>query len=45
MVFDRFCGMASAAAILLVLTLNGWLGLWGPLWRATWDVKPSDALG
>jgi hypothetical protein len=43
--FDRYCGMASAAAILVVLTLNAWLGLWGPIWSAAWKVQPSDALG
>jgi hypothetical protein len=42
---ERYCGMASAAVILLVLTLNGWLGLWGPLWEAAWKMQPSDALG
>jgi hypothetical protein len=45
MTFDRFCGMASAAMILLVLTLNSWLGLWGPVWQAAWEMKASDALG
>jgi hypothetical protein len=45
MSFDRYCGMASAAAILVVLTLNAWLGLWGPIWNAAWKVQPSDALG
>jgi hypothetical protein len=43
--FDRYCGIASAAAILLVLTLNGWLGLWGPVWNAVWKMQPGDALG
>jgi hypothetical protein len=43
--FDRYCGMASAAAILLILTLNAWLGLWGPIWKAAWKMQPSDALG
>ena len=28
--FDRIAGFASAACILLILTLTGWLGLWGP---------------
>jgi hypothetical protein len=43
--FERFCGMASAAGILLILTLNVWLGLWGPVWQAAWEMKPADALG
>jgi hypothetical protein len=43
--FDRYCGMASAAAILLILTLNGWLGLWGPVWNAVWKMQAGDALG
>lgn len=37
--------MASAAAILLLLTLNAWLGLWGPIWNAAWKMQPGDALG
>jgi hypothetical protein len=43
--FDRFCGMASAAVILLILALNAWLGLFGPVWKAAWEMKPGDALG
>jgi hypothetical protein len=43
--FDRYCGMASAAAILLILTFNMWLGLSGPIWNAAWKMQPSDALG
>lgn len=45
MSFDRYCGMASAAAILLILSLNAWLGLWGPVWHAVWEMKAADALG
>jgi hypothetical protein len=29
--FDRYCGMASAVGILLILTLITWLDLWGPI--------------
>jgi hypothetical protein len=42
--FDRIAGFASAGCILLVLTLNGWLGLWGPIWKAAWQMQPGDAL-
>jgi hypothetical protein len=42
--FDRIAGFASAGCILLILTLNGWLGLWGPIWKATWKMQPGDAL-
>lgn len=43
--FERFCGMASVAMILLIVTLHVWLGLWGPVWQAAWEMKPADALG
>jgi hypothetical protein len=42
--FDRIAGFASAGCILLILTLNGWLGLWGPIWKAAWKMQPGDAL-
>jgi hypothetical protein len=41
MSFERYCGMASAAAISLVITLNVWLGVWGPLWK---NIGASDLL-
>jgi hypothetical protein len=43
--FDRYAGMASAVGIVLILTLNGWLGFWGPIWHADWKTQPSDWLG
>jgi hypothetical protein len=39
--FERYCGMVSAAAILLVFAIVMWTGLWGPLWQ---DIKGSDTL-
>lgn len=41
MKFERYCGLASAAAIILIVTLNTWLGIWGPLWRS---IQGSDIL-
>jgi hypothetical protein len=29
--FDRYCGMASAVGIVLILTMVTWLDLWGPV--------------
>ncbi|WP_128918588.1 hypothetical protein [Bradyrhizobium nanningense] len=34
-----------AAIIVLVSTLDGWLGLCGPVWRPAWEMKPSYTLG
>ncbi|MET4071536.1 hypothetical protein ABID58_006350 [Bradyrhizobium sp. S3.2.6] len=31
--FERFAGMASAAAIVLSFAITMWTGLWGPLWQ------------
>lgn len=39
--FERYCGIASAAMILLVLALSTTLGLYGPLWS---KLSGSDLL-
>ncbi|CCD86703.1 hypothetical protein [Bradyrhizobium sp. ORS 285] len=31
--FERYCGMASAAALLLILSIASATGIWGPLWQ------------
>jgi hypothetical protein len=43
--FDRYCGMASAVGIVLILMLVNWLGVWGPIWHSDWKSQPSDWLG
>lgn len=39
--FERYCGMASAVALILIFAIVVWTGLWGPLWQ---DVKAPDIL-
>ena len=38
--FERYCGMASAAAIVLIFAITMWTGLWGPLWQ---EITPAEA--
>lgn len=45
MKFERYAGMASAVGIVLILTLIGWLGVAGPVWRAYWTASPDQWLG
>lgn len=40
MSFERYCGMASAAAISLIFAITMWTGLWGPLWQ---EITPAEA--
>lgn len=39
--FERFCGIASAAMIVLIFAIVMWTGLWGPLWQ---NIKGGDLL-
>jgi hypothetical protein len=45
MTFDRLAGMLSAVGIILILTMIGWLGIAGPIWKATWSATPDQWLG
>ena len=38
--FERYSGMASAAAIVLIFAITIWTGLWGPLWQ---DITLAEA--
>jgi hypothetical protein len=43
--FERYAGIASAVGVVLVLTMVGWLGVAGPVWRAYWTASPDQWLG
>lgn len=43
--FERYAGTASAVGVVLVLTMVGWLGVAGPVWRACWTASPDQWLG
>lgn len=42
---DHLAGTVAAVGILLTFAFVAWTGLWGPVWQAAWEMKPSDALG
>ena len=42
--FDRYCGMLSAASLILLWAFVVWTGLWGPVWSAAYEMKAADAL-
>lgn len=45
MKFERLCGAATAASLLLIWAIVAWLGFAGPIWRATWSATNGEWLG
>jgi hypothetical protein len=43
--FDRFAGLLAASFICLTLTVLAWLGIAGPIWRASYTASPEQWLG
>ena len=45
MKFERYAAMAAAVGLVLIFSLIAWLGIAGPIWRASWTATPAEWLG